>query len=282
METLRQVLLSSTADIDIIEVCSLPYIYMPEDEFIEKTCCVDVFYILDGTAQLMFNKSSVKDISTGDCIFLSRKKNDYFILSGVPDTVILHGRFLPVGMYQDLVMCQCIYEHLHIFRKESSDFLPAVAEMMRLLLRLYEKGVEEKLLLETPIALFFILLYITKSASGSFKCYNPEHVLSGLMFEIIKKPGYPWRVSDMAKRFNMNTNLFIREFKKVSGFTPFLFLKKIRLNRGKHLLENTETPVSVIAGECGYNSHASFAFYMKQEFGESPVKIRRSARKYTG
>lgn len=36
--------------------------------------------------------------------------------------------------------------------------------------------------------------------------------------------------------------------------------------------------MSVIARQCGYNSHASFTFYIKQEFGLPPLKIRKNAQ----
>ncbi|EBM3802920.1 hypothetical protein FXQ12_21935 [Salmonella enterica] len=42
------------------------------------------------------------------------------------------------------------------------------------------------------------------------------------------------------------------------------------------MLEKTDTLVSVIACECGYNSHASFAHYIKKEFGITSVNIRKN------
>lgn len=279
MEKLRRAFLASNASIELIERCSLPYIYYPVAKLSGSESCVDVFYILDGSVELMFNNSSLKELSSGEFILLNRRKNDYFILSGHSDSVILHAKILPSGLYQDLVMCQSYYEHLQFLRKERSDILPAAAEMMKLMFSLHNRRDKMNSFMEIPIALFFIQLYLTENFPSPFTSHDLGHPFSGLMIDIIKRPGYPWRVKDMAKEYNMNTNLFIKEFRRVSGFTPFIFLKKIRLNRGKKLLINTEMPVSIIASECGYNSHASFAFYVKKEFGMSPVKIRENARK---
>ncbi|MDJ8697335.1 helix-turn-helix transcriptional regulator [Citrobacter portucalensis] len=279
MEKLRQAFLSANAGVDIIERCSLPYIYFPDDGYISNSdCCLDVFFILDGPVELIFNQAEKKEISSGDFILLNRKKNDYFILSGKSEAFVLHAKVRPCGFYLDLILCQGSHEHLHLLIKGVSEILPAAAEMMKLLFRLstQKEKKEASLLLEIPIAIFFIQLYLIETTGPLFTLHDPGHRLAGLILEIINKPGHQWRVKDMARKCNMSTNFFISEFKKISGHTPLNFLKKIRLNRGRRLLENTETPVSVIASECGYSSHASFTFYIKKEFGMSPMKIRKS------
>ncbi|EAW0638081.1 TPA: helix-turn-helix transcriptional regulator [Salmonella enterica subsp. indica] len=278
MGKLNQAFLSANARINLTERCSLPYIYFPNAHESGNDCCVDVFYISDGTVELMFNKTETKEVLSGEFILLNRQDDDHFILSGGDDVVVLHTQALPCGLYQDLVLCQGCHEHLQILRRGESELLPVAAEMLELLFRLNSK--EDKapvdLFIEIPIALFFIQLYLIETSCPLFTLHDAGHRLTSLILDIIEKPGYQWRVKDMAIKCNMSTSIFISEFRKISGYTPLSFLKKIRLNRGKKLLENTKTPISVIAGECGYNSHASFAFYIKQEFGMSPIKIRKS------
>ncbi|HFW4799639.1 TPA: helix-turn-helix transcriptional regulator, partial [Salmonella enterica subsp. diarizonae serovar 60-67:z35:-] len=278
MERLHQVLLASNASIESIEHCSLPYVFLPSTSTLNNDCYIDIFYILDGTGELMFNKLPIKELSKGDFILLKRENSDYFILSGHADTVVIHAKILPRGLYLDLVMYHGYHESLKVLRKECTDVLYIAAEMMKLLLCLKNKGTQMNRLIEIPMALFFVQLYVVESSWLSLSSYNSEHKLSNLMLEIIKNPCAPWRVKDMAKKYNMSTNFFIDEFRKLAGVTPFVFLKKTRLNRGRKLLENTEKPVSIIARECGYNSHASFAYYIKKEFGFPPLKIRRNAK----
>ncbi|EJS1077040.1 helix-turn-helix transcriptional regulator, partial [Salmonella enterica] len=109
-----------------------------------------------------------------------------------------------------------------------------------------------------PIAVFFIQLFITQNFGFQILIQEEKNNISQCMLDMVKKPGYHWKIKTMAMQHNMGVNLFINEFRKVSGDTPFNFLKKIRLNRAKQLLENTTIPISIIASECGYNSHASF------------------------
>lgn len=278
MEELCHVFLFSNTDIEFIEYCSLPCIKLSEPESLEPDCCIDVFYLLNGTAELMFNTPPSRTLSSGDFVFLNGKCSDCFIISGGRDTVVLHARIIPRGLYKDLILHQGVNNGLYVLNEHNSDVLPAASEMIKLLLNLKKVKSGVNLLLESPITLFFVHLYLNE-ITGSFLPYsNQGHRFSKLMLEIIKNPGYPWHVKDMAREHCMSTNFFISEFRKVSGFTPFNFIKKNRLNKGLQLLENTDMPVSVIARKCGYNSHASFTFYIKQAFGFPPLKIRKNAQ----
>lgn len=278
MDKLYKKFLSSNSRIEFIEYCSLPYINSPDSKFLDSDCFIDIFYVLDGNIELMFNIPPSKKLSSGGFIFMNRKSTDCFIISGGEDAIILHARIIPCDLYKDLILYRGYYDGLFVLNVDDSDTLSVAGEMVKLLLHLKTINFGSILFLESPIALFFVHLYLNEIAGSSLPFNDPGHQLSKLILEIIKDPGYSWRVKDMAKEYCMSTNFFIREFKRLSGFTPFGFLKKTRLNKGKQLLENTEIPVSVIAQQCGYNSHASFAFYIKKEFGIPPFKIRKNAK----
>lgn len=278
MGKLRQVFLFSNPDIEFIEYCLLPYINLPDSHSLFPDGCIDVFYIQNGKVELMFNTLPSKELSSGEFIFLSRQCTDYFIVSGGRDAVIIHARIILHGLYKDLLLHHGLYNRLHILNRNNSDALPAASEMIKLLLNMKRVQSGAVLFLEPPVTLFFVHLYLNEIAGLLLPFNNYDQRFSKLMLEIIKNPDYPWHVKDMAREHCMSTNFFISEFRKTSGFTPFNFLKKIRLNKGRQLLENTDIPVSVIARQCGYNSHASFTFYIKQEFGFPPLKIRKNAQ----
>lgn len=278
MEELCQTFLFSNSDVEFIEYCLLPYINLPDSYSLSPDCCIDVFYIMNGTVELMFNTPPSRTLSSGEFIFLNRKCTDYFILSGDGEAVILHARIIPHGLYKYLILQQRLYNSLYILNEDNSDSLPAASEMIKLLINLKKVNTGATLFLEPPITLFFVHLYLNEMSGSLLPFNNNGQRFSKLMLKIIKNPDYPWHVKDMASEHCMSTNFFISEFRKIFGLTPFNFLKKTRLNKGRQLLENTDIPVSVIARQCGYNSHASFTFYIKREFGLSPLKIRKDAK----
>lgn len=279
MGKLWETFLSSGSSVDLIEICSLPYIRQPDSNLLSQDCFIDIFYVLDGMIELMFNIPPSKILSSGDIILLSGKSTDCFIISGGVDSNALHARIIPCNLYKDLILYHGHYNNLCILNEDDSHTLPAAGEMIKLLFNMKKVKSGTVLSLESPVVLFFVHLYLNKIVDSSLPFNNSGHQLSKLMLEIIKNPGYSWHVKDMAKEYCMSTNFFISEFRRISGFTPFNFLKKTRLHKGKLLLENTDAPVSFIARQCGYNSHASFAFYIKKEFGHPPFRIRKNAKK---
>jgi AraC-like DNA-binding protein len=277
MKKLNQSFLLSNPDIEFIEYCTLPYISLSDAHTLNSDCYIDIFYILKGPAELMFNTPPSRMLSSGDFIFMNRNHSDYFIVSGSLDAVILHARIIPKDLYKHLLLYQVGYKSMCILNDDNSDVFPAVSELFQLLLKMKKEKSGAILYLETPIALFFVHIYLSEIMESSLPFNSPIHQFSKLMLEIIKNPGYSWNVKDMAKEYCMSTNSFISRFREISGLTPFNFLKKNRLNKGRLLLENTHIPVSVIARRCGYNSQASFSFYIKQEFGHTPLKLRSNA-----
>ncbi|EAA9934185.1 AraC family transcriptional regulator, partial [Salmonella enterica subsp. salamae] len=269
----------SNAVVDLIEYCSLPYMYIPVKKTINHDGSIDIFYIKNGVIELIYNNSSSERVNTGEIIILSRKVDDKFILSGQKDSIVIHAKILPYGLYKDLVMCQDLHSNLKYLKEELSELLAIGVKMLEFLIFIERYGSDIYSPLKTPIALFFIQVYLINSPGSLFTLKTNENHLSGLILDIIKKPSYPWKVKDMAKQHEMNINVFINEFRRTSGLTPCCFLKKIRLGRAVQLLKNTRKPISEIARECGYNSHASFTFYIKKEFGITPIKIRKNQNK---
>lgn len=278
MEKLRKTFLSSNPSVEFIEYCTLPYIKLPDSHSLSLDCCIDVFYILNGKAELMFNTPPSRILSSGDFVFMNRKCTDCFIFSGEGDAVILHARIILHGLYKELMIYHGYHNTLYVLNGGHSDVMSAAREMFKLLINLKKVKSCENLFLESPIALFFVHLYLNEVAGLPLLINAHGHILSRLMLEMVKNPAYSWNIKEIAQKYCMNTNFFINEFRRVSGFTPFNFLKRNRLIKGRQLLEDTSFPVSVIARQCGYNSQASFSFYIKKEFGLSPLKIRRNAK----
>ncbi|EAW1321917.1 AraC family transcriptional regulator [Salmonella enterica subsp. diarizonae] len=278
MEKLRKTFLSSNPGVEFIEYCTLPYINLPDSHLLSMDCYIDVFYILNGNAELMFNTPPSRMLSSGDFIFLNRKCTDCFIFSGGEEAVVIHARIIPHGIYKELMIYHGYYNSLCVLNGKHSGVLSIASEMIKFLIDLKKTESGENLFLESPIALFFVHLYLNEIADSSLLVNDPGNIFSRLMLEMLKNPGYPWNIKKIAQKYCISTNYFISEFRKISGFTPFNFLKRNRLIKGRQLLENTSFPVSVIARQCGYNSQASFSFYIKKEFGLPPLRIRRNAK----
>jgi len=69
---------------------------------------------------------------------------------------------------------------------------------------------------------------------------------------------------------------FHRLFTAFHGITPHRYLTRLRLERARALLRNSDRRVVDIATECGFDSLGSFATLFKRTFGITPGAIRKN------
>ncbi len=72
----------------------------------------------------------------------------------------------------------------------------------------------------------------------------------------------------------MSRSQIYRKVKALTGKSPSLFIRSIRLHHGRHLLLTTDLTVSEIAYEVGYSALNNFSDAFLEEFGERPMKVR--------
>ncbi|MCR5031842.1 MAG: response regulator [Lachnospiraceae bacterium] len=82
-------------------------------------------------------------------------------------------------------------------------------------------------------------------------------------------------VSDLAERFFMSPNYFSTMFKKRTGVPAVAYLKKVRMDRAKKELEESDRSVAEIAELVGYNDSQYFFKLFKRETGVTPQQYRR-------
>ncbi|MEM8899435.1 MAG: AraC family transcriptional regulator [Bacteroidota bacterium] len=87
------------------------------------------------------------------------------------------------------------------------------------------------------------------------------------------------KLSDLAIISHMTESSFSRFFSK-NFQKPFTaYLNEYRINRSCRLLIETDTPISQIAYDCGYESHSFFHTQFQKYVGNSPLSYRKLYRK---
>lgn len=82
-------------------------------------------------------------------------------------------------------------------------------------------------------------------------------------------------LSQLADIGNMSVFHFNRLFKKITSFTPYRYLLRVRLQLAQLHLKNTSDAVTEIAFSTGFKSLEHFSAAYKQFFGKSPSAERR-------
>ena len=79
----------------------------------------------------------------------------------------------------------------------------------------------------------------------------------------------------LGARVGMSEAHFIRTFKEVFGETPHRYLQRRRVERAMYLLRETETSVTDVCLDVGFNSLGTFSRTFKEITGISPTAFRQ-------
>jgi len=82
-------------------------------------------------------------------------------------------------------------------------------------------------------------------------------------------------VEQLANMANMSSSTFHRNFKQVTASSPIQYVKKIRLNRARELLQDQGLKVKQAAAQVGYESPTQFSREFSRYFGKSPSIYNR-------
>ena len=97
---------------------------------------------------------------------------------------------------------------------------------------------------------------------------------SALIHDNIADPTFA--VQEFCKALGMSYPVVYRKLSALTGRSPALYIREIRLNHAKGLLQSTDFTVSEIAYDCGFNDPKFFSRVFSKEFGQSPSVFRNS------
>lgn len=83
------------------------------------------------------------------------------------------------------------------------------------------------------------------------------------------------KIEELSRISGYSLYHFSRIFKEYTSFSPNEYITKVRINNAKHLLKNSELPIDVIAGKCGFNTQNYFIKVFKAWESVTPGYYRR-------
>ncbi len=86
-------------------------------------------------------------------------------------------------------------------------------------------------------------------------------------------------LNNLAGRFHLNQPYLARLFKRSEGVAPVHYLRDLRINHARRLLnEHPEMEIKQVGALCGYPDQGYFSRIFKQETGVSPQEYRERSR----
>ena len=87
------------------------------------------------------------------------------------------------------------------------------------------------------------------------------------------------RVKDLARTLRMSTANFSDYFLRVVGIRPLEYLRRRRIERGKHLLRTTNLSIEEIAVLCCFGNTVTFFRAFKRIARTTPAQFRKETEK---
>jgi AraC family L-rhamnose operon regulatory protein RhaS len=101
-----------------------------------------------------------------------------------------------------------------------------------------------------------------------------EKKVQSLLSELSSTCDQQWTLKQMADRCGIQRTRLNTVFQKLTGGTPMEYLSRLRIERAKTLLRETEMKIIDIAFDCGFGSSQYFANTFKHATGLTPSRYR--------
>ncbi len=83
-------------------------------------------------------------------------------------------------------------------------------------------------------------------------------------------------VDTISRKFNYEKAYFCRKFKNTTGINATKYIRILRLEHARHLLENTDKSITDISISCGFSDSAYFINCFKNMYDVTPSKYRNT------
>ncbi len=110
---------------------------------------------------------------------------------------------------------------------------------------------------------------------------SPEHAIEDAFIEKFRKlildniTEENFSVVHICRALKISRTPLHNKIKALTGLSTTAFVRSIRLQKAKHLLQTTDLNVSEVGYEVGINNPAYFSRIYSEEFGEAPARTRK-------
>ncbi len=123
---------------------------------------------------------------------------------------------------------------------------------------------------------------ITKFSKEDFKEFinrkdkNPEALFIKKVIEFVTESldDSEFGATQLANKMHLSESQIYRKIKAITNRSTSIFIRSIRLNKAKLILQTTDKTISQVAYEVGFNDPSWFSRAFKEEFGKTPSEIQ--------
>lgn len=249
----------------------------------------EIMYVIDGTCKVEMLSSSSSSVE------VQLKKGEFVILDArTPHRLevtlpcrMLNVEFSLLSEARALVSLEAASEQdpslrallhepsSHLILRDPSDVYHV---LKRLVLELDSPKADRTM---TEILFLQLLMYIARlrTEQGKHDADQGDFYSKQSIEFIHQNYDRDIQVKDIAQYVNLHPGYLQRIFKRHVGMTLTEMLTKVRMDKAKMILQNTDVPIEDISEYVGVSSRQYFHMLFKKSTGTTPAQFRKSVNK---
>ncbi|TGK33309.1 AraC family transcriptional regulator [Leptospira gomenensis] len=138
-----------------------------------------------------------------------------------------------------------------------------------------DSGLGSDLILQklTDILLYYVIrhwLETNPSRSPGWRSAFKDEKIRSVLEVIHKKPAHPWTLETLASSVGISRASLANRFREVLGCTPMDYLSRLRIEKGRNLIQEQGATLEEVSRVVGYSSAFAFSKAFKRIHGVSP------------
>lgn len=125
-----------------------------------------------------------------------------------------------------------------------------------------------------------MLLAFTQKVKDKLIPKTSDEALQRAIQYVLQNINCPITAAEVADHVGFSRSYFSTYFKEQLGFTLSAFILRCKLEEGKHLLQFTDKPLSVISNYLCFSSQSHFQTAFKKQYNVTPLQFRKQPELY--
>ncbi|KFN85874.1 AraC family transcriptional regulator [Streptococcus equinus JB1] len=253
------------------EICDKNYSFGPtvRDNYV-------LHFIVDGKGKFTIDGTTTQ-LKTGDMFILPKGKVAFYQADGEHPWTYLWVGFSGSKAENILSKTQLL-DHYFCHSTLESKVLDQIVKLTQFRDQKLDDVTELQLIAELYKLLAFLMEELPSKSMSDSNILIQNYIKQTKKI-IHTQYGNPLKISDIAKKLNLNRSYLYKIFKEETGYSLKDYLIQIRMEKSADLLTSTTFHISEIANAVGFPDALAFSKAFKKYFSQSPSNYRKALKK---
>ncbi|MFP3766559.1 AraC family transcriptional regulator [Streptococcus sp. TATVAM-FAB35] len=253
------------------EICAKNYSFGPtvRDNYV-------LHFIVDGKGKLTIDGITTQ-LKTGDMFILPKGKVAFYQADGEHPWTYLWVGFSGSKAENILSKTQLL-DHYFCHSTLESKVLDQIVKLTQFRDQKLDDVTELQLIAELYKLLAFLMEELPSKSMSDSNILIQNYIKQTKKI-IHTQYSKTLKVSQIAKKLNLNRSYLYKIFKEETGYSIKDYLGQIRMEKSADLLINTTFHISEVANAVGFPDALAFSKAFKKHFGQSPSNYRKALKK---